>query len=59
MVKDIKDTKNTKGGNGKRQPSKYNIYVKEQSPILKSQNPTLKQTDIMKLIGESWRMKNN
>ena len=35
--------------------SPYNKFVKEQSPILKKENPKMKQSEIMKLIGKKWK----
>jgi hypothetical protein len=38
----------------KRPPSKYNLFVKKMSPVLKKQHPTKKQPEIMKLIAAEW-----
>lgn len=46
-------TKNT--AKKKREPTAYNLFVKERMPILKVQNQKLPATEIMKLIGAEWR----
>ena len=52
--KERKKTKKTKKG-----PSKYNLFVKKHSPIIRKQNPKLKQPDILKLIAEKWKNDKN
>ena len=32
----------------------YNMFVKEQSEIIKNKNPKLKQTEILKIIAYLW-----
>ena len=39
----------------KKGASPYNKFVKEQSPIIKAENPGLTQPEIMKLIGKKWK----
>lgn len=39
----------------KREPSKYNLFVKEKMPIFKEQNPGKPTKELMKLIGEEWK----
>ena len=46
---------NKKNKSSKKGASPYNKFVKEQSPILKAENPGMKQPDIMKLIGKKWK----
>jgi len=46
--------KNTKAK--KREPSKYNLYIKEQMPILKLQNPGMPAKELMKLIAAQWKL---
>jgi len=48
-----------KGGKAKsdkptRAPSAYNLFMKEQQPIVKKENPDAGQKEIMKLIGGKW-----
>ena len=37
-----------------RAPSAYNLFMKEQQPIVKEENPDAGQKDIMKIIGGKW-----
>lgn len=39
----------------KREPTRYNLFVKERMSILKAQHPELLAKDIMKLIGAEWK----
>ena len=41
----------------KREPTHYNIYVKEQMPIIKEEFPELSRQDLMRKVGELWKMK--
>lgn len=41
----------------KRQPTIYNLFVKERMPILKQQNPNMPVKEIMKIIGTEWNNK--
>ena len=36
-------------------PSPYNKFVKQMSPVLRKQNPGMKQPEIMKLIAKEWK----
>ena len=38
----------------KREPSAYNIYYKEQYPIVKMENPTLAAKEILKMVAAKW-----
>ena len=49
-----KVTKKKKGP--PRAPSKYNLFMKEQMPILKKKFPNLQQKEIMAKIGEQWSL---
>ena len=44
-----------KSKRSKKGASPYNKFVKAQSPILKRENPGMKQSNIMKLIGKKWK----
>ena len=39
----------------KSKKNSYRNFVKKMSPILRKENPDLKQTKIMKLIAAEWR----
>jgi hypothetical protein len=41
----------------KREPTKYNIFVKEQMPLIKEEFPELSRQDLMRKVGELWKMK--
>ena len=38
----------------KRSPSAYNIFMKENQPVVKSKNPTITQKEIMVIVGKLW-----
>ena len=39
----------------KREPTKYNLFVKEQMSIVKDEYPDLNRQDLMRKIGEMWK----
>ena len=39
----------------KREPTAYNLFVKEKMPILKEEFPELSRQDLMKKVGELWK----
>lgn len=39
-------------------PSPYNQFVKKMSPVLRKQNPSKSQPQIMKLIAQEWKKHN-
>jgi hypothetical protein len=41
----------------KREPTAYNLFVKEKMPLLKEEFPDLSGQDLMKKVGEIWRAK--
>ena len=41
----------------KKEPSAYNLYLKEQMPIVKEEFPDLPGRELMKKIGEMWKEK--
>ena len=41
----------------KREPTAYNIFVKEQMSIIKEENPELSRQDLMRKVGELWKVK--
>ena len=43
----------------KREPTKYNIFVKEQIPLIKKEFPQLSRQDLMRKVGELWKNKNS
>jgi hypothetical protein len=40
----------------KRQPSRYNIFVKEQMPRVKEQHPGLPLTELIKIVATEWNI---
>ena len=50
----IEEEEKTKSDKPKRAPSAYNLFMKEQQPIVKEENPEAKQKEIMQIIGEKW-----
>ena len=54
-VKDEFVRASPKKKSSKKGKSPYNIFVAEQSPIIRAENPGLKQPEIMKLIGAEWK----
>ena len=41
----------------KREPTAYNLFVKEKMPLLNEEFPNLSRQDLMKKVGEIWRAK--
>ena len=41
----------------KREPTLYNLFVKEQMPLIKEEFPDLSRQDLMRKVGEIWRTK--
>ena len=41
----------------KREPTAYNLFVKEHMPLVKEEFPELSSQDLMKKVGEIWREK--
>ena len=41
----------------KREPTAYNLFVKEQMSIVKEEFPELNRQDLMKKVGELWKAK--
>ena len=39
----------------KREPTLYNLFVKEQMPLVKEEFPELNRQDLMRKIGENWK----
>ena len=64
-VKDEKKVRKTKrakmeeGGEEKkkREPTAYNLFVKETMGVVKEENPEMTRQDLMKEIGKMWREK--
>ena len=38
----------------KKEPNKYNIFIKDMMPSVKKENPTLSSSEIFKIIGALW-----
>jgi hypothetical protein len=49
------EAKGEKTAKPKKGPTAYNLYVKEQTPIIKAEHPELKPNEIFTLIGANWR----
>lgn len=47
--------KSSASGGAKRPPSAYNIFMKEELPKVKAQNPELSHKDAFKKVAESWK----
>ena len=41
----------------KREPTAYNIFVKENMPLVKEEFPELSRQDLMRKVGEMWKAK--
>ena len=41
----------------KREPTAYNLYVKETMPVVKDENPEMSRQDLMREVGRMWREK--
>ena len=41
----------------KREPTAYNLFVKEQMSIVKEEFPDLNRQDLMRKVGEMWKAK--
>jgi len=52
--KDLDDEAESKK---KREPTAYNLFVKEQMSIVKEEFPELNRQDLMKKVGELWKAK--
>ena len=39
----------------KREPTAYNLFVKEQMPLIKEEFPELSRQDLMRKVGEAWK----
>tara|TARA_B100001540_G_scaffold315818_1_gene344029 strand:+ start:718 stop:1023 length:306 start_codon:yes stop_codon:yes gene_type:complete len=39
----------------KREPTAYNLFVKEKMPIIKEEFPDLSRQDLMRKVGEMWK----
>ena len=40
----------------KKPPTKYNLYVKDNIPILKKKFPNLSRQDLMRKVSENWKL---
>ena len=40
----------------KREPTAYNLFVKEKMPIIKEEFPELSRQDLMRKVGEMWKV---
>ena len=54
-----KEVKNEEGcvEKKKREPTAYNLYVKEMMSIVKEKNPEMNRQDLMREIGRMWKEK--
>lgn len=54
--KHIKSKKLHTANKPKRQPTRYNIFVKEQMPRVKEQHPGLPLTELIKIVATEWNV---
>ena len=41
----------------KREPTAYNLFVKETMPVVKEENPEMSRQDLMREVGRMWKEK--
>jgi len=41
----------------KREPTAYNLYVRETMPVVKEENPEMSRQDLMREVGRMWKEK--
>ena len=41
----------------KREPTAYNLYVRETMPVVKEENPEMSRQDLMREVGKMWKEK--
>ena len=54
-----KKAKKEEGGEEKkkREPTLYNLYVRETMPVVKEENPEMSRQDLMREVGRMWKEK--
>jgi hypothetical protein len=59
--KKVRKTKKVKTEEGsekkKREPTAYNLYVKETMSVVKEENPEMSRQDLMREVGRMWKEK--
>ena len=50
-----KQEKEEGGEKKKREPTAYNLFVKEKLPLVKEEFPDLTRQDLMRKVGEMWK----
>ena len=59
--KKVRKTKKVKTEEGsekkKREPTAYNLYVKETMSVIKEENPEMSRQDLMREVGRMWKEK--
>ena len=53
--KSKKEKSNDEEPKKKREPTAYNLFVKEQMPLIKEEFPELSRQDLMRKVGEAWK----
>ena len=53
--KEKKEKSNDEEPKKKREPTAYNLFVKEQMPLIKEEFPELSRQDLMRKVGEAWK----
>ena len=57
----VRKTKKVKTEEGeekkKREPTAYNLFVKETMPVVKEENPVMSRQDLMREVGRMWKEK--
>ena len=55
LKKEVFSIKGSKKEKVPRKPTPFNIYMKEQIPIVKAQNPTMKHSEAFTIAAKSWQ----
>ena len=56
-VRKTKKVKTEEGEEKKREPTAYNLFVKETMLVVKEENPEMSRQDLMREVGRMWKEK--